>query len=239
MDAKVTLVIGGSLSGIQSALKQAEEGNKVYLLESAPGLKGETITSGNSFDPEQPFTRVDCKKLTEYPNVEVITNADIERITEKDGTYRVRIKKHPLRVLEEKCNDCKDCIRVCPINMWDDAGQCLSFRTAIDYFNADFFSYNIVKETPVCQRTCPVNLDIRGYIGLIAEGKYEESLRLIRERLPFPGIIGRICPHPCEEECNRGLLRTRNSRTAYPGPQRREHSSNRRRLPSLVQDRQG
>jgi NADPH-dependent glutamate synthase beta subunit-like oxidoreductase len=88
--------------------------------------------------------------------------------------------------------------------MWDDAGQCLSFRTAIDYFNADFFSYNIVKETPACQRTCPVNLDIRGYIGLIAEGKYEESLRLIRERLPFPGIIGRICPHPCEEACNRG-----------------------------------
>jgi len=204
MDAKVTLVIGGSLSGIQSALKEAEVGNKVYLLESAPGLNGESITSGNSFDPEQPFTRVDCKKLTEHPNIEVITNADIEQITDKDGTYRVRIKKRPLRVLEEKCNDCKDCIRVCPINMWDDSGQCLSFRTAIDYFNTDFFSYNIVKETPVCQRTCPVNLDIRGYIGLIAEGKYAESLSLIRERLPFPGIIGRICPHPCEEECNRG-----------------------------------
>ena len=74
MDAKVTLVIGGSLSGIQSALKQAEEGNKVYLLESAPGLNGEGITSGNAFDPEQPFTRVDCTKLTEHPNIEVITN---------------------------------------------------------------------------------------------------------------------------------------------------------------------
>jgi NADPH-dependent glutamate synthase beta subunit-like oxidoreductase/NAD-dependent dihydropyrimidine dehydrogenase PreA subunit len=206
MAAKATLVIGGSLSGIQAALKQAGEGNKVYLLESAPGLNGESITSDSSFDPEQPFTRVDCKKLTEYPNIEVITNADIERVKQEEGKYRVKIIKRPLRVLEEKCNDCKDCIRVCPINMWDDYGQCLSFRTAIDYFNADFFSYNIVKETPVCQRTCPVNLDIRGYIGLIAEGKYEESLRLIRERLPFPGIIGRICPHPCEERCNRGEM---------------------------------
>ena len=48
MDAKVTLVVGGGVSGIKAALKQAEAGNKVYLLESAPGLSGEVITSGNS-----------------------------------------------------------------------------------------------------------------------------------------------------------------------------------------------
>ena len=204
MDAKVTLVVGGGLSGIKAALKQAEAGNKVYLLESAPGLSGETITSGNAGDPAQPFTRVECKGLKEHPNIEIITNADIKRVKQENGKYRVSIVKRPLRVLEEKCNDCKDCIRVCPINMWDDYGRCHSFRTAIDYFNTDYFSYNIVKETPVCQRTCPVNLDVRGYVGLIAEGRYAEALDLIRERLPFPGIIGRICPHPCEDECNRG-----------------------------------
>ena len=189
MDDKVTLVIGGSISGVQSALQQAEAGNKVYLLESCPGLEGE---------------KVDLKKLKDHPKVEIITNADIEKIQAKDGKYRVRIKKQARRIIEEKCDDCKECIRVCPINMWDDCNQCLSYRTAIDYFNSDLFSYSIVKETPICQRTCPVNLDIRGYIGLIADGKYEEALSLIRERLPFPGIIGRICPHPCEEQCNRG-----------------------------------
>jgi NADPH-dependent glutamate synthase beta subunit-like oxidoreductase/NAD-dependent dihydropyrimidine dehydrogenase PreA subunit len=204
MENKVLLVIGGSLSGIQSAFKQAEAGNKVYLLESSPGLDGGKITSEGSFDPEHPFTGSDLQKLKDNPNIEIITNADIERIKEKDGKYRVKIKKRAIRVIEEKCNDCKDCIRVCPINMWDDYNQCLSFRTAIDYFNPDLFSYSIVKETPICQRTCPVNLDIRGYVGLIADGKYEEALSLIRERLPFPGIIGRICPHPCEKQCNRG-----------------------------------
>lgn len=206
MEAKVFLVVGGSASGIQSAFKQAEVGNKVYLLESSPGLDGEMITSGGSFDPEHPFTQVDLQKLKDHPNIEIITNADIERIKEKDGKYQVRIKKRARRVVEEKCDDCKDCIRVCPINMWDDYNQCLSYRTAIDYFNSDLFSYSIVKETPVCQRTCPVNLDIRGYIGLIADGKFEEALSLIRERLPFPGIIGRICSHPCEEQCNRGEM---------------------------------
>jgi len=204
MDAKVTLVVGGSLSGIQAAIEQADAGNKVYLVEDGPGLVGHRITAGNGFNPQEPFTRVDLKKLKEHPNITVLTNAAIEKITGKDGRYTVKIKKHPVRVIEDKCNDCQDCIRVCPINMWDDYNQGLSFRTAIDYGNHDFFSYSIHKETPLCQKTCPVNLDVRGYVGLIAEGKYEESLALIRQRLPFPGIIGRICPHPCEDRCNRG-----------------------------------
>jgi NADPH-dependent glutamate synthase beta subunit-like oxidoreductase len=91
------------------------------------------------------------------------------------------------------------------VNLWDDANHHLSFRTAIDSPGAGCGIYNIIRENmPVCQETCPLHLDIRGYIGLIADGKFAEALALIREKLPFPGVIGRICPHPCEEECNRG-----------------------------------
>jgi NADPH-dependent glutamate synthase beta subunit-like oxidoreductase len=39
--------------------------------------------------------------------------------------------------------------------------------------------------------------------ALIREGKFEEALKVIREKLPFPGIMGRICTHPCEEKCKR------------------------------------
>ena len=51
---------------------------------------------------------------------------------------------------------------------------------------------------------CPVNLNARDYVGLIAQGKYLEALDVIRDRLPFPGVIGRICNHPCEDVCIRG-----------------------------------
>ena len=47
-------------------------------------------------------------------------------------------------------------------------------------------------------------MNARDYIGLIAEGRFLEALDLIREKLPFPGIIGRICAHPCENACLRG-----------------------------------
>ncbi len=56
---------------------------------------------------------------------------------------------------------------------------------------------------PYCQATCPLHIDIRGYVGLIKEGKFDEALALIKETLPFPGIIGRICTRPCEGKCKR------------------------------------
>jgi indolepyruvate ferredoxin oxidoreductase alpha subunit len=57
---------------------------------------------------------------------------------------------------------------------------------------------------PACQATCPLHIDIRGYVGLIKEGKFDEALALIKKTLPFPAIIGRICTRPCEIKCKRG-----------------------------------
>ena len=56
---------------------------------------------------------------------------------------------------------------------------------------------------PACQATCPLHIDIRGYVSLIQKGKFDEALALIKKSLPFPGIIGRICTHPCETKCKR------------------------------------
>jgi indolepyruvate ferredoxin oxidoreductase alpha subunit len=57
---------------------------------------------------------------------------------------------------------------------------------------------------PACQATCPLHIDIRGYVKLVREGKFDEALALIKQVLPFPSIIGRICTHPCETKCKRG-----------------------------------
>ena len=61
-------------------------------------------------------------------------------------------------------------------------------------------------EWPPCRAACPVHADVRGYIELIARGKYREALDLIREVLPFPSACGRICHHPCEQDCRRNEL---------------------------------
>lgn len=58
-------------------------------------------------------------------------------------------------------------------------------------------------ELPFCVATCPLHVDMKGANTLIRDGKYEEALTLIREKLPFAGVMGRICTHPCEDKCQR------------------------------------
>ncbi len=57
-----------------------------------------------------------------------------------------------------------------------------------------------------CEIACPAGIDIQGYLALIAKGAYTEAVQLIKERLPLPGIIGRVCPHPCETACRRNIV---------------------------------
>ena len=54
-----------------------------------------------------------------------------------------------------------------------------------------------------CQLNCPAHTDCQGYVGLIANGEYESALKLIKNKIPLPASIGRVCPHPCEKACRR------------------------------------
>ncbi len=56
-----------------------------------------------------------------------------------------------------------------------------------------------------CHRACPAGIDIPRYIRLIARGRPSAALAVIREKVPFPGVLGRVCIHPCETDCQRGL----------------------------------
>ena len=90
----------------------------------------------------------------------------------------------------------------------------LPLRHALEYFAEDFAlaanggaaipagTYRS-KLTAPCMDACPIHLDIPTYVECIKEGKFQESLDVIRERLPLPGVVGRVCVRPCEEHCRR------------------------------------
>nr|WP_027398155.1 molybdopterin-dependent oxidoreductase [Anaerovorax odorimutans] len=59
---------------------------------------------------------------------------------------------------------------------------------------------------PPCVLACPAQTDCQGYVGLIANGQFKEAIELIKETIPLPGAIGRVCPHPCEDNCRRKLI---------------------------------
>lgn len=88
---------------------------------------------------------------------------------------------------------------------------------ALDHF-AEAFAEAIRKGAPVaagsyqskvtapCMDACPIHLDIPKYVECIKEAKFQESLDVIRQKLPVPGIVGRVCVCPCEEHCRRENL---------------------------------
>lgn len=192
---------------MRAALEKAQAGAQVTLVERFPSLGAERIPRDRLINPAEAFTNPDLGKVRNQDNIRILTYSDLKRVNVKNGKVHVHILKRSLRVDNTKCTDCKACIKVCPVNMFDDFDEDFTFRTAVDYFNPAACEYNIFKEDmPVCQRTCPVNLDIRSYVGFIADGRHADSLATIRDRLPLPGSIGRVCPHPCETACNRQYL---------------------------------
>jgi glutamate synthase (NADPH/NADH) small chain len=54
-----------------------------------------------------------------------------------------------------------------------------------------------------CELSCPAGCNIPGFIAGIAAGNDQEALRIIRETIPLPAILGRVCPAPCEDACRR------------------------------------
>ncbi len=59
---------------------------------------------------------------------------------------------------------------------------------------------------PPCEDACPASIDIRGFLALVREEKELEAAKLIREKAPFPGALGRVCPRPCETACRRNRV---------------------------------
>ena len=56
---------------------------------------------------------------------------------------------------------------------------------------------------PPCQNKCPSHIDIPGFLKQNAEGNWRESTRIFKRTIPFPSVLGRVCPAPCEEHCRR------------------------------------
>ena len=72
-------------------------------------------------------------------------------------------------------------------------------RTNLELIFSDHNAYCL----PPCQNKCPSHIDIPGFLKQNAEGDWRESTRIFKRTIPFPSVLGRVCPAPCEEHCRR------------------------------------
>jgi len=95
---------------------------------------------------------------------------------------------------ESGCRFCGACVEVCPTGALMDKNA--EYQPECDHESV----------AVPCKYACPAGINVPLYIYLIGEGKYQEALAVIREKVPFPGALGRVCIHPCEEACRRDCL---------------------------------
>jgi NADPH-dependent glutamate synthase beta subunit-like oxidoreductase len=62
---------------------------------------------------------------------------------------------------------------------------------------------NLRMKLAPCRQACPLGVNCHGYVQTIARGEEDKGIALLRETLPFPGILGRVCSQPCEDNCHR------------------------------------
>ncbi|HEX78524.1 MAG TPA: FAD-dependent oxidoreductase, partial [Dehalococcoidia bacterium] len=213
-DKKVgaALVIGGGVGGMQAALDLAEAGIKTYILDEKTSIGGAMVQLDKTFPTN------DCAMCTIAPrlvgigrhlNIEVITNAEIDEVRGSAGNFAVKVKKRARYIDLSKCTGCAACVEKCPIEVDNDFDQGLIKRNAIyrRYPQAVPSAFAIDKDgKSPCRIACPAGVNPHAYIALFRTGRKREAYELIKSALPFPGICGRVCHHPCEKECYRGKL---------------------------------
>ncbi len=83
-------------------------------------------------------------------------------------------------------------------NIVVDKAKCVACGICVEKCPMD----NLRLKLSPCRQACPLGVNSLGYVRLIAMGEEEKAMELVREKLPFPGIMGRVCSQPCENKCH-------------------------------------
>ena len=89
------------------------------------------------------------------------------------------------------CRFCGACTEVCPTGAIQDKDELVRDK-------------NRKAALLPCKATCPAEIDVPRYIQFIKDGDCAAAAAVIREKVPFPGVLGYVCDHPCESGCRRG-----------------------------------
>ncbi len=203
-----TLVVGGGIAGMQASLDIASAGFKAYLVERQPTV------GGHMLQYDKTFPTLDCAACIGTPkmvsvgqesNIELLSYSEVENVSGFIGNFKVSVRQKP-RYVEANCTGCGECEKVCPVsfpNEWD-VGTKLRKAIYRPFPQAVPITYCIDKyDRAPCVQTCPAGTNVQGYVALVKTGRYQEAVKLIMEKIPLPGTLGRVCPAPCEKACRR------------------------------------
>jgi heterodisulfide reductase subunit A len=206
------MVVGGGIAGIQAALEIADAGKKVYLVEKEPSIGGHMAMFDKTFPTLDCAACILTPKMTtvgQHPNINLLSYSEVEEVSGFVGNFKAKIKRKARYVDETKCTGCGECSKVCPVHVDNEFDVGLSQRSAA-YIQSPYAVPNKAvidkKGNSPCRIACPAGVNAHAYIALISQGKFKEALEVVRKSIPLAGVVGRVCYHPCESECERATV---------------------------------
>ena len=206
------LVVGGGIGGMQAALDLANGGIKVYLAERGPAIGGVMAQLDKTFPTNDCAMCTMAPRLVEigrHKDIDILTLCDVASVAGEAGNFTVQVKQQPRFVDPAKCTGCGACTADCPVTLPSEFDQGLGERKAIfrSFPQAvpNIFSISRRGISP-CESECPIHQAAQGYLTLLAQGRFEEALKVILRDNPLPSICGRICTHPCTSGCTRSTV---------------------------------
>lgn len=160
---KAGLIIGGGISGIQSALDLADQGYKVYLVEKNPSIGGKMAQLDKTFPTLDCAACIMTPKMVDagrHPNIELLAYSEVQDIKKNGAIFRVKIIRRPRYVDETKCTGCGVCAQHCPVEVPSEFDEKLGVRKAIyvPFPQAVPLIYTIDKdnciECGLCEKMC-------------------------------------------------------------------------------------
>jgi heterodisulfide reductase subunit A len=206
---KSVLVIGGGIAGMQAAITAAEAGYDVHVVEREPSIGGHMAKFDKTFPSLDCAACIMTPKMVDvgqHEKIRLHTCSEIASVEGFVGNFRIGIRHRARYVDAAACTGCGLCAEACPVVVSNRFDEGLSRRKAIyrSFPQAVPITFCIdKKDRAPCVGACPAGINVQGYVQLIGQGKYREALSLILEKLPLPGVLGRVCPHPCETVCRR------------------------------------
>ena len=191
------LIVGGSPAGVQAALDLAEAGIEVLLTEISPFIGDDPVSM-----PLDYISNTHALLAAKHPRIHLLTRTALKHVEKTADAFKVRLQIRPRYVDLNRCTSCADCLEVCPVKVPGENHQAIYLRDGHQPESAVIDKMGLAP----CSHACPAGIHVQGYVALIAQGRFQKALDLVREAIPFPGICGRICTHPCEVNCRRNEI---------------------------------
>ncbi|MFC1919390.1 FAD-dependent oxidoreductase [Chloroflexota bacterium] len=199
------VIIGNSTEAIQSALTMAKMSIKVDMILDCAALGCDDMAGlSQNYRYLWPL----LVQVTSHPMITLHMCSKVEQVFGEKGSFELKIIQQPRYIDDYLCTGCGRCQAECSVEVTRLLNDSKITHNAVHrpLLNEKSLpsTYKIDKQgISPCLVSCPLGINVQGFISLIAKGKVDKALELINESAPFAGVLGRVCVHPCEGSCNR------------------------------------